>query len=536
MNPTVRPAPGRSLSGAALAVVLATAAVLRFRHLGWGLDQGQFLPDERFLWSSYFFAFLSPSASSLLEHGLIYPPLYGYALGLGTALGHVLGILGPARDPLQAIYVARIVSASAGLVSVLLAGRLASRAYSARAGLIAMALTAVLPFEVLQVRYASSDVLLTTCATATILVSVELAHLAGWWRAALAGVATSLTFATKYTGLAIGIAPAWSVLEVALRERSLRLFARLAAIVLLAFALGVGVSCPPCWLRTERLLAVWSWLRLAHVTHVGPLADLLTTRIGWWGRPYLYQAVAALPFAFGIPMYAAVVAGVGRALRRRTITDRVILVGVGGFLVAIGASPSAFVRYLEPVFPVLAVLAARWLDEVRVRPRVRAALIGAVLAYSLALCLTQLARFSYEQQQGVAGWLAARAPAQQAGALRVSVPRTMLDYFGLEQPLRAAGVRVTPREPGHWLDGAPDAFVLPEWLAIMIRRNDPDLALTQDLERLVSGEAGYVPAARWSSTYLQKAVDVRLDPALTSRLEQGEIGFTIYVRRDPSER
>jgi hypothetical protein len=82
-----------------------------------------------------------------------------------------------------------------------------------------------------------------------------------------------------------------------------------------------------------------------------------------------------------------------------------------------------------------------------------------------------------------------------------------------------------------WFEERADAFVMPEWLAIRIRRNEPDGENARALDRLESGAADYVPVARWHSSYLQSGLYTALDPAFAADLVQGEIGFTVYVPR-----
>ena len=140
--------------------------------------------------------------------------------------------------------------------------------------------------------------------------------------------------------------------------------------------------------------------------------------------------------------------------------------------------------------------------------------------------LSQVRRFSWSQQREVAAWVQARAGAL-GRAPRVAAPA--LIYFRLREAFAAVGLATADARDGHWLDGAPDAFVLPEWYATSIRRDRANPAAVAELERLESGAAGYRVAARWHSSYLQEGFYTRLDPAFAAELWQGEIGFTVWV-------
>ena len=119
---------------------------------------------------------------------------------------------------------------------------------------------------------------------------------------------------------------------------------------------------------------------------------------------------------------------------------------------------------------------------------------------------------------------------------RVAVPflHPALDYFKVASVLDRAHLTYIAAADGHWFDAAPDVFVLPEWKAISIRRDGPQGPAAQDLARLESGTAGYHEAARWESSYLNRDLYTRLDPALAADLWQGEIGFRVYVREASS--
>src|SRR5690606_29021176 len=132
-------------------------------------------------------------------------------------------------------------------------------------------------------------------------------------------------------------APAWALLEIAIAERSVRRLVVLGAAFGAGLLLVLTIACPPCWLETDRLLTSLGQLRyLSNSATWRPPTNHLSPGLGWYGRPYLYQLVAALPFALGTPAYLVCLLGVAIALRRRTPADRVLLIGLAAWFVFIG--------------------------------------------------------------------------------------------------------------------------------------------------------------------------------------------------------
>jgi hypothetical protein len=259
----------------------------------------------------------------------------------------------------------------------------------------------------------------------------------------------------------------------------------------------------------------------------------LVPTLGWYGRPYLYQLVAGLPFGFGWPLYLTALAGVVAAVRRRDVADRVLLVTLAAYFLSIGMS---FVveatRYYIPMVPIVLVLVARMVDGLRA-PRLRTGLVVAVWAYTALFTLTQVQRYSFAQQMRLASWVKEALPAPAPGTKhRVAYPQGLDPYYGLRQPVIWAGMTPVAAPSGRWLDDRPEVFVMPELTAIRLKRDAPDSADARALAALESGATGYEPVATWRSHYLQSRFYTWLDPAFAGDYAQGEIGFTVYLRPD----
>ncbi|MBM4246422.1 MAG: phospholipid carrier-dependent glycosyltransferase [Deltaproteobacteria bacterium] len=517
----------------AFAAIFAVGLALRLWKMRWGLGAGMAFTDELQMWPSYLGAFVPLSWRSFLRSdtpgALIYPTFYGFVSGGIAALAHALGLIGPPKtDVFRALVIARGISAVAGSLNVIAVGALGCRFYSKETGLLAAAFMAVVPLDAMHAHYASVDPLLELWIAITLLASCELIQRGTIFVALVAGAAGGLAFGTKYTGLIAGGAIAWAVLEVARRERSVACVLRLGGAALAGFLVAVAASCPPCILQSGLMLQAMQF-HSATSTFENLLfwRRPLVPTLGWYGRPYLYQLVAGMPFSLGWPLYLTALAGVVQACRRRTPTDRLLLVTLAAYFLTIGTSIVLEVRYYIPMFPALVVLGAAALVTLPWRG-VAAALAASVLLYTGALAVSQVGRFSYRQQHQVADWIRTAVPARSA-SVRVAIPQGMDPYYNLRQPLVWAGLTPVPLPVERWLEEPAVAFVMPDWLAIRIRRNEPDGPAARMLDRLESGQGGYVAAARWESRYLQSDLYTTLDPAFAADLVQGEIGFTVYV-------
>jgi 4-amino-4-deoxy-L-arabinose transferase-like glycosyltransferase len=528
------PGPDRRATIVIVLAITAVAIWLRFWRLSWGLPEQPGFPDEGWISNQYASAFTSLSWDSFKQRSPLYPTLYGYLVGLTAVSLRALGVLKGSFSPQapEAFVAGRSVSALMGLATVGLVGLAGSRMYSRRVGLAAAALMAVTPFPVHYGHIASTDVTLGAC-TALAIVCAYFAARSGRPAAVMAtGMAAGLAFATKYTGLSMLVLGGWVVLERSVAERSFRRAVVLALVVVVGFLGAVTLACPPCTLTSGTMLGGMQKLYVATTGNVtGFTNNHLTSSLGWYGRPYLFQLVAALPFSLGWPLYVAAVAGVIMAMWRHEQADRLVLAVVAPFLLSIGASQLVFPRYLMPMFPGLVILAARVLLELRQPRWLGRGLLAAVWLYSVVLTATQVARFSFDQQRGVARWIAAYP--HQGPSRRVGYPWVALDYYRLKRPLGAKRLQGIELKEGHWFDDPPDFLVIPEWYEISVARDRPDSTVAQDLARLRAGEAGFRRGPRWRSRYLQSDFYTWLDPAYASDLWQGEIGFTVYIR-DPA--
>jgi len=525
----------RALAGAAALAIVVVATALRVWRLDWGLARDAYFVDEAF-WGERIRSFVPLRCAAFVPHDLIYPTLYGELGGLAAAGLRAAGALGPlpATFTPGLLLLARAVSAAAGVVGVGLAGALGAALWGPGAGLAAAAFLAVAPLDAMQTHYASVDVLLAGLLTAAVLAALALARRPTTGRAVVAGALAGLAGTAKYTGVVAAVPVACAI--VAGTPRAPRRAAALAAAALAAFGAALIVGCPPCVLAPGRVAAALATHHERSTTLAWAFSNNhLEPSLGWYARPYLYELAASLPYALGWPLWLTALAGIGVALRRRTAGDTLLLATLAAYLVAVARYPVTFPRYLLPLLPGLAALAGRAVAALR-PALARATVVALVCGYGAALAASQVARFSTDQQEGVARWIADHVAARAAsgGEVRVAVP-WFGDYFGLVLPLTRAGLRPVLVREGHWLDERPDALVIPDWYAISLARDRPASGAARDLAALRAGALGYCEAARWRSSFLTETLYTALDPAFAADLWQGEIGFAVYVRAAPPD-
>jgi 4-amino-4-deoxy-L-arabinose transferase-like glycosyltransferase len=378
--PPSQPEPRReSLWGgakAAFAAILAGAAALRLVGIQYGLPFGNLLnPDEQSIvprsWSVVHGGGLDP-------HWFDYPTLLIYALS-PTQLGQ--------NEP--SYLAARIGVVVLGVATVAATWWLAQRAYgSALAGGVAAAIVAVETTQVAYGHMAVTDVPLTLGVAVALALMVR-------GPLELAGIAVGIATGFKYPG-AFLLAP----LVVAGWGR----WRRLAGVVALSLA---------AFLASSPFIAVHPGAAWSDFSRVSRLA-----REGWLGFEHDHWAgiafVVHLWHGLG-PVLVIAVAGLVAALVRRSRADLVLAVFVLVYFLDLLTLHAHFSRYVLPLVPPLAVLAARF--------RAVAPVTLVLLVVPLAFAVRDDSRLTRTDTRIVAQrWLAEHAAPNAAVAADPSTP------------------------------------------------------------------------------------------------------------------
>jgi len=520
----------RRVWGVAMALVIALAIGLRFFRLHWGLADELYFADET-VWMIRLRAFDHLSLKSFDTTQLGYPTLYPIVGGIGSWL---LGLAGWETRGAMGVGWMRIVAATSSVLAVLVTMRLGVAMYGPWVGIVAAALLAAAPLEVMQVHYASVEPMLVLFTTVAMATSWRLAHRGTLGAAALAGTAAGLATGSKYPGLAFFSAAVWAIGEHWWRHRSFGTAVRLAAVAALAMVVSFVLACPSCVLHFEVLGQMLNRHRMM-AAFAAFQGACLVPEAGWWHRPWVYEIVAGLPYGMGLPFALLGFAGVLVALWRRAPADRLLLATLIPYFAYMGSSSVVYPRYMLPLFPALALLGAAALPHTA-RPRLATALAGVVLAYTLTLTATQLGRFSWNQQAAVADWLGDRLPLLPPDDRSVAIPAAEAPdpYFKLRTPIEAKGFKIDLlAKDVKVFAGRPTFVVLPEWFAMVSLRDRRDFLLTARLKQVLNEVVGYRAVLRVPiPPYLQHRWDESWDPTFAVELWQGAIGFTVYARKD----
>ncbi len=530
----------------ALVVIVLIGVGLRMWRINWGLADRLAFADETYLWEPLLKAFVPLGLHSFFDTPLFYPTLYHYLAGLSAWAAHAVGIIdAPSPDgAFEMLSIARLLSAAFDSATIVVLYRIGADYFSPATGLLAAAFIAVTPLHVLQTHYASVDPLLGFATTLAVLAACRLHFSPDRGTAIWSGVTAGLAFTSKYTGLqALGL-PVFALLARIVSPAGERAAVRFSILgwVLLAFAATTTVTCPPCVLTPSKPLNQIA--RHAEIISRDAIVfrnNELAESLGWYGKPYLYQLVAGLPFVLGWALYLVTVFGIVRALVRRTPVDVIVLLHIATLFLIVAGSDVTFPRYLLPLLPACCLLAAGGVQEIS-NDAIRRLVAVGVLGYTFALSASQVDRFSYDQQRSVASWIKthaaesmqlAQSPVCGVAVGYQSVPgdQMLFTYFRLTDPLEDLGIDVRRLSVDQWFQPGVDVLILSEWLITSARRDEPDGDMARMLDRLTSPDSPYKPGPVWRTEFLTSGLYTILDPAFIGDLWQGEIGFRVFVRK-----
>jgi 4-amino-4-deoxy-L-arabinose transferase-like glycosyltransferase len=190
-------------SGAALLILaLLVGAGLRLYGIGFGLPSN-FHPDEVPKVNAIM---RMVDQNSLDPQYFLHPSLLLYCTyGMNTLL-HLFGIEGSFRD--TAFLAGRLVSTTAGVLSIALTYAIGKRLFSRESAGIAALLLAVFPLHVTCSRYLKEDALLTFVVLSCVLLTIVAVQSNRRWLLLFAGLVAGCTAGTKYSGILMVVVPA----------------------------------------------------------------------------------------------------------------------------------------------------------------------------------------------------------------------------------------------------------------------------------------------------------------------------------------
>ncbi|MFN3648387.1 MAG: ArnT family glycosyltransferase [Armatimonadota bacterium] len=407
-EPKARANGGRARRWLGLGALLLLSLLLRAWALTWGLpDAGRYYPyhpDEAVLldavagtnplWGDFTPGLADPGfynygSLTILVTRLAYDLLSPF-LGWGTVPRLDQPFPMWVEDFSRLLLLGRWITVLFGVGTVALVWGLGRVLYGPRAGWLAAGFTAVAPILVVLGHYLTVDVPTTFFTTLTLLCAAlalraELPRKKLLWIAA-AGAVAGLAAGTKYNGVLAGLAvlPAlWSFRRA--EGRSLPWIGASVVCAAAAAAAAFVVSTPGVLLDTQ--------------TFLGDLTYELGRNREGQGLVFratppapLYHLGISLPVGLEWPLYLLALAGTAWALWRRRAEEALLLLFLVPFFLALAPAERKFVRYVAPLVPVLALLAAALVDRgLRRGPApVWAAWAGIAAAAALASSIAHL--------------------------------------------------------------------------------------------------------------------------------------------------
>jgi Dolichyl-phosphate-mannose-protein mannosyltransferase len=436
---------GGSFHRPALAVLLIVTLLLRL----WGIKQGlpySYNTDEATHFVPRAIAFFSHDFN---PHYFLNPPAYSYLLhvvfevwfGSADAVSRAY-----ATDPTAVFVVARVVAAVLGTVSVWLTYLAGARFFNRNVGLLAAAILAFAFLPVFYSHLALNDV--PTLAP----VSLALYGAAGVMRYgrmrdyAVAGAGIGLATATKYTGgiTMLCLLTAF-VTDASGGSMSLKGAARRCAMALAIGLLAFLIANPFAVLDFSAFRAgVSSQASLA----AGADPVKLGTRPGSGITYYLWTFTWGLGWG---PTLAAIAGAGVLVARRRVAMLLTLLPATIAFIIFMGDQQRYFGRWLMPIFPIVAILAAygtvelvRWLARSRRVPAIVGGTVAAVLllTQSVVADIHNDAVLSRPDTRNLTrAWMVHHVPAGSKVVIEPEVPDTWATDIGASLASTPTGER-----------------------------------------------------------------------------------------------
>ena len=432
----------------------------------WGIKQGlpySYNSDEATHFVPRAIAFF---AHDLNPHYFLNPPAYSYLLHLVLELWFGSGdavVRAYTNDPTAVFVVARVVAAALGTIAVGLTYLAGTRLFNRSVGLLAAAIFGFAFLPVFYSHLALNDVP-TLGPVALALYGAGGVVRRGRLRDYLiGGIGIGLAAATKYTGgitavclvAAAACDAAGGTPKVAARNLALAALTALATFVLGNPYSVIDFSEFTSGLSQQASLAAGSdpfKLGAHHGSGTAYYLWTFTWGLGWG------PSLAAL-------------GGAALLLARRKLGLALVLVPAPiAFIVFMGDQQRFFGRWLMPIFPLVAILAAygaveliRWLDRSR---RVRMAVGGAVIA-TLLLAQSLVAAIHSDRvlsrpdtRSLTRAWMVGHIPAGAKVVIEPLVPDDWSSDIGRSLPYTATGERWA-RWPTWLSPYAPDGTLLP---------------------------------------------------------------------------
>lgn len=337
---------------------IALGATLRLYGLSFGLPWN-FHPDEVPKVNAIMRMY---DQNTLNPQYFLHPSLLLYSTYAVNSLLHTFGVDGSFRD--TAFLAGRIVSVTAGILSIGLTWLVGRELFSSRVGWWAAMFLAVFPLHVTCSRYLKEDSLLTFVTLCCVTCAVLAVKRDKKWLLLISGLLAGATAGTKYSGILMVVVPAsapWLASRRFIPDVKWIPWAVMACVIV---PLGFLATTPFAILDSAKFLKDFG----AESRH---MQTGHTTSIDSWSQLWMYHFWRSLVPGMSMVVAVCSVIGAGLLLRRGRIED-LFLLG----LIALFYMPAEYVkakpapqpeRYVTPCLPFLAIAMAELLRTVSQR-------------------------------------------------------------------------------------------------------------------------------------------------------------------------
>ena len=339
-----------------VSLIVALGSYFRFSGISFGLPLN-YHPDEVAKLNAVMRMY---NSGTLDPNYFLHPTLLLYCTyGLNLA-GHAFGFFSGAFHE-SLILSGRLVSALAGIFSIVLTYLIGKKLFSTRAGLLAASLLAVFPLHVTCSRYLKEDSLLTFFVLLSTLFAVyALRSKKSFWLV-LAGIAAGCSASVKYSGLMSVIIPVLGALAIEGRwiPRDRKVWFALV-LALVAVPLAFLVCSPYVLLNStkfvEDFLFEQQHMQNGHLFAITPWSQYWMYHV----ERSLYKGVTAPPFFLGLIAF-------GFFLRKRNMPALLVIAVLLAFYFPaeyVKAKPAPQPeRYILPCLPYFALLIGAFSDQ-----------------------------------------------------------------------------------------------------------------------------------------------------------------------------
>ncbi len=381
----------------AVLIVTLVAAAFRFYGFWWGYPYSFHGDESLILVKTVQLHQAWVESGSWNPQVSAYGPLVFYMLWLPWRLGNALiGLLGHPLgiDTVPIMLVGRLISATLGTLTVPVLYWLGRRLWGVKVGLMAAAFLAVAVSPIRESHFYTTDTPLTFWTTLTLALGAGILRYGRRRDYVATGVAMGCLLATKLSAalvvipLAVAHLIRWGRVErQCWQPRSPRALAT-GLLWTGSVALGIFFLLNP-WPVVDaanywRDAANYSLITQARVVR-GVYRPLYTIHF-MNTLPYVYHITNVLFWGLGPVLEGVGLLGLGYALvqaLRGSVADVYVLMWVVPYGLIAGAWYVKFVRYMLPLMPFLALLAARWLAAWEDHPSVRRWLARALIGITL---------------------------------------------------------------------------------------------------------------------------------------------------------